>query len=294
MGPKDKELRDPSELAAVLDDALICRLGIRDGEGVRILPMNFGHRDGRLYFHTGKTGTKLELLARNPSVSFEAEADVAVIRGTKGCNWSMSYRSVMGRGEVEFLDDPEEKQEALAIITSHYGGPQTEYPERAVAETVVFSVAIQSMTGKRVPPRAPSAAASPGSAAPRVEHVAIWTHALEPLRDFYVDHFGATAGERYRNPEKGFESVFLSLPAGPRLELMSRTGLAARDAGQPRPGYAHLAFSVGSAREVDAMTERLRASGVPVVDGPRRTGDGYYESVVLDPDGNHIEITADA
>ncbi len=160
MGNRDRELKSLAELEAVLDDALVCRLGIRDGEGMIILPMNFGHQDGTLYFHTGTTGRKLELLRRNTAVSFEAEADVALIRGGKGCNWSMSYRCVMGQGEVEFLEDPEAKQEALSVITTHYGGPDTTYPARAVAETVVFAVTIRSMTGKRVPPRPVPALAS--------------------------------------------------------------------------------------------------------------------------------------
>jgi lactoylglutathione lyase len=43
---------------------------------------------------------------------------------------------------------------------------------------------------------------------------------------------------------------------------------------------------------VDELTERLREHGVAVIDGPRRTGDGYHESVVLDPEGNRIELTA--
>lgn len=126
----------------------------------------------------------------------------------------------------------------------------------------------------------------------RIEHVAIWTTELERLREFYETHFGARAGPKYTNPVKRFESYFLRFPGGPRLELMRRTDVQARPAA-PREmtGYAHLAFATGSEQEVDATTARLAAAGCPILDGPRRTGDGYYESVVLDPVGNRIEIT---
>ena len=125
----------------------------------------------------------------------------------------------------------------------------------------------------------------------RIDHVAIWTTDLERLRAFYTTHLGAVSGEKYTNPGKEFESYFLSFRSGPRIEIMTSGTLAEAAPASLHPGYAHLALSVGSESEVDALTERLRAAGVPVVDGPRRTGDGCYESAVLDPDGNHVEIT---
>lgn len=125
----------------------------------------------------------------------------------------------------------------------------------------------------------------------RIEHAAVWALDLERLRAFYERYFAARAGDRYENPAKGFSSYFLRFDSGARLELMHRAGLAAA-AEPPGAGWAHLAFAVGSEPEVDALTERLRADGFRVVDGPRRTGDGYYESVVLDPEGNRVEITA--
>ena len=127
----------------------------------------------------------------------------------------------------------------------------------------------------------------------RIEHIAIWTQDLERLKAFYETYFQAQAGEKYLNPAKQFESYFLEFQAGTRLELMQIPDLEnPRRLEAPVPsGYAHMAISVGSAVEVDTLTETLHAAGVPVVDGPRWTGDGYYESVILDPDGNRVEIT---
>jgi lactoylglutathione lyase len=126
----------------------------------------------------------------------------------------------------------------------------------------------------------------------RIEHVAIWTTDLARCKHFYSSYFGATASPTYLNPAKGFESCFLSFADGARLEAMTTTTLplAGLSPGVQRLGLTHLAISVGSELLVDQLTQRLRDDGIAVVDGPRRTGDGYYESVIIDPDGNRIEI----
>jgi lactoylglutathione lyase len=124
-----------------------------------------------------------------------------------------------------------------------------------------------------------------------IEHIALWTTHLEEVKAFYETYFQATAGPQYVNPQRGFESYFLTFATGARLELMRLPDLLPGAADPPQTGYTHLAFSVGSAEAVDTLTARLQTDGYRVVDGPRHTGDGYYESVVLDPAGNRVEIT---
>jgi len=127
----------------------------------------------------------------------------------------------------------------------------------------------------------------------RIEHIALWTEDIERLAAFYSQYLGASVGPKYVNASKGFESRFLMFENGARLEVMKTSTLQPlkHAPGVQRMGLTHLAFSLGTERRVDELTGSLRAAGFAVADGPRRTGDGYYESVVLDPDGNRIELT---
>lgn len=124
-----------------------------------------------------------------------------------------------------------------------------------------------------------------------IDHISIWTLDLNRLTRFYIEYFEASAGPEYTNPRKGYRSRFLSFRSGATIEIATLNGLTEHLGDTPRAGYAHLAFATGSIESVDALTERLRKDGFAVIDGPRRTGDGFYESAVFDPDGNRIEIT---
>ncbi|MFN8372004.1 MAG: VOC family protein [Anaerolineae bacterium] len=127
----------------------------------------------------------------------------------------------------------------------------------------------------------------------RIEHIALWAHDVEAMKDFYVRYFDGRAGEKYVNPKHGFSSYFVSFDTGARLEIMHMPSVPenGNDLERQALGWIHIAFSVGSKETVDSLTERLRADGYRVIGEPRTTGDGYYESVVLDPEGNRVEIT---
>jgi len=118
----------------------------------------------------------------------------------------------------------------------------------------------------------------------QIDHAAAWVSDLERARAFYERWFKATAGPVYSSTKREFKSYFLSLGSGARLELMASPGES------PRP--AHLALSLGSREAVDRMVKEMEAAGVRIVSPPRITGDGYYEAVIADSEGNLIEITS--
>ena len=127
----------------------------------------------------------------------------------------------------------------------------------------------------------------------KINHVALWCMDLEAIKQFYQTYFEAQANTRYTNETKGFSSYFLSFEDGARLEIMQDNNMTPqrRDTASSWFGYAHLAFSTGSKQAVVELTDRLVGDGFECLDGPRWTGDGYFESVIADPEGNRIEIT---
>jgi len=127
----------------------------------------------------------------------------------------------------------------------------------------------------------------------KITHIAIWTNNLEDLKEFYLKYFSGKSNRKYKNIKKGFESYFISFDDGVKLELMNRIDISEEKNAINKEyiGISHFAFSVGSKKTVKELTERLRKNGYLIIGEPRITGDGFYESVVLDPDKNRIEIT---
>jgi len=127
----------------------------------------------------------------------------------------------------------------------------------------------------------------------KIEHLAIWVKDIESMKTFYEKYFHGKANDRYHNPTKQFYSYFITFEEGSRLELMNKVNIPDDESSieKERMGIIHFAMSVGSKEKVDQLTEQLRTDGFRIIGEPRTTGDGYYESVVLDPENNRIEIT---
>lgn len=125
----------------------------------------------------------------------------------------------------------------------------------------------------------------------KINHIAMYVLDLEKSKEFYMRYFGGTPNKMYYNPKTGLRTYFITFDGDVRLEIMTKPDNNNSNKPEDMTGFTHLSFSVGSKEKVDELTKRIERDGYMVIGSPRTTGDGYYESVVLDNEGNRIEIT---
>ena len=142
MRRKDKEITVPSAIEEIMVEAQVCRLAMVDGDKPYMVPLSFGLKGDCLYFHSSPKGMKIDLLTANPNVCFEMDLPGELIEGDNPCKWGVQYRSVIGFGTVEFLDDPAEKIEALHTIMAHYTARSFSFTEEMVKNVALIKLRI--------------------------------------------------------------------------------------------------------------------------------------------------------
>lgn len=148
MRRSERAITDPAELESILREALVCRMGLCDGEVPYVVPMNYGYRDGSVFLHSAIEGRKIELLRKNPNVCLEFEKDVELVPAEEACSFSMKYRSVIASGKAVFLEGAEEKAHGLNAIMAQYTGKDFDFPPQALERIVVIRVDLDECTGK--------------------------------------------------------------------------------------------------------------------------------------------------
>lgn len=149
MRRKDKEITDQQELDEIIQKARVCRLGVSYESMAYIIPMNFGYANRTLYFHSAQEGLKLLILRENPKACFEMDLDTQVVPSEQSCNWTMRYQSVIGFGEVEFIEELEAKREAMQIILQQYGDDLKMVEDAKLSRVTIFKLVVSTMTGKK-------------------------------------------------------------------------------------------------------------------------------------------------
>ena len=152
MRRNDKEIRNPGDIAAIIRRAKVCRLGLCDGKSPYVVPVCFGYEPGVLWIHSAKEGKKIDLITANPRVSFEFDEVPGVVVAESPCAWGMRYRSVIGSGIAEIVQDPGERQRGLFCIMEQYSdGKLRDIPVPAPGDVCVIRIRIVEMSGKQSP-----------------------------------------------------------------------------------------------------------------------------------------------
>jgi len=149
MRLKDREISDEPAIKAIIKKAEICRLGVINENTPYVIPLCFGYHDNTLFFHSALKGLKIDCIRKTPKVCFEFDINTEIKESENACDWGMIYQSVIGFGRAKFIEDPNEKRNALGIIMAHYSNERFDFPEHKVKATAVIKVEIESMTGKQ-------------------------------------------------------------------------------------------------------------------------------------------------
>ena len=150
MRRKEREVTDRAKIIEIIESCDVCHLGLVDDFGAYILPMNFGFEDNgglTLYFHCAGEGKKLDLLRKDSRASFEMDSRHRLKTGERACAYSFLYSSVIGRGEVSFLEGGE-KLHALDMIMSHYGVSVREYDKAAFEKVTALALKVTELSAK--------------------------------------------------------------------------------------------------------------------------------------------------
>ena len=168
MRRNDRAVTTKPEILDILTRCEVMRLGLCANNRPYVVPMNFGIEDTvgaihesplpeghdnaglAIYFHCATQGRKLDILAQNPNVCFEADCSLRVVEKETACSWTAQYESVIGEGIVTILTDPAAKTHGLDCIMQKYGfqGMPTYSPE-ALARVCVLRLDVTEICGKR-------------------------------------------------------------------------------------------------------------------------------------------------
>lgn len=154
MRRKDREITDFNEVLAIMEKCAVCRLAMVDNGLPYVVPMNFAFIEEKgkitLYFHSAKEGRKIDILKTNPVVCVEMDCSLKLIVGENACDYTMNYKSIIGSGTAEFIDNEEEKEFALIQIMLKYSRNNNfEFYEKVYEHTALLKVTINEISGKK-------------------------------------------------------------------------------------------------------------------------------------------------
>lgn len=149
---KHRAAYDRETVHAILDDGLVCHVGVAvDGQPF-VLPMAYGRDGERLLLHGSVASRLMEALTGGAPVCVTVTHLDGLVLARSGFSSSMNYRSVMVLGRAREITDPEAKARALDVIADHLlaGRSQEQRPPepKEVAATRVLELPLEEVSAK--------------------------------------------------------------------------------------------------------------------------------------------------
>lgn len=154
MRRPERQVTDPEQIRGILDRARVLFLALHDEPAPYVVPLFFGHEDGRLYVHSALSGTKVDLLRVDPRVGFSAAADLLIVEGKDACSFTARGESVAGSARARVVETEEERLHGLDLIMRHYttpgAGDRFSYRPTSLSRMCVIALEIITILGKRI------------------------------------------------------------------------------------------------------------------------------------------------
>lgn len=153
MRRKDREITENDRIDEIIRSCSVLHIGFYDGKEVYIVPLSFGfiNKENRriFYFHSAKSGRKVDLIRKNPNVGFELDSGYKILASDTACGFLAAYRSVIGTGIITEITDKEAKKSALENImfaaTSKHGW---DFNEKSLDNAAVFMLEVTHISCK--------------------------------------------------------------------------------------------------------------------------------------------------
>ncbi|MBR0536233.1 MAG: pyridoxamine 5'-phosphate oxidase family protein [Clostridia bacterium] len=152
---REKQITDINEITEILDKARVLHLGLADGDMPYVVPMNYGYtmENGELilWLHGATKGRKLDVMRANPKVFFSIECDLQPFEGDVACRYGMGYKSLMGSGVAEIIEDVELKKRALTHLMKTQTGKDFEFNDKLVSVVSIIKIDVSEYSAKNRP-----------------------------------------------------------------------------------------------------------------------------------------------
>ena len=149
MRRDDKEITSREKIDNIIMRSQVCRLAFAVENDPYMIPLSFGYDGSSIFFHTAKTGKKIDYIETNHKVCFEFEGNVRLLTDKeKACKCTFSFESVIGYGVVSELLSKDKKEYALNQIMLRYTGKKWTFEPLLFLKTRVWQISITSLSGK--------------------------------------------------------------------------------------------------------------------------------------------------